>query len=68
VPERDGELQQNKVVNLIPATPAVPAAAANQQNDKYDDEKRGGIHVETPPGSAYTPATTTNAFDPYPFL
>jgi hypothetical protein len=39
--------------NLIPATPAVPAAAAaNQQNDKYDVEKRGGIHVETPPGSA----------------
>jgi hypothetical protein len=31
---------------LIPAAPAVPAAAANQQNDKYDDEKRGGIHVE----------------------
>ena len=30
----------------IPAAPAVPAAAANQQNDKYDDEKRGGIHVE----------------------
>jgi hypothetical protein len=54
------------VVNLIPATPAVPAAAANQQNDKYDDEKR--IHVETPPGSAYALATTTNAFDPYPFL
>ena len=22
------------------------SAAANQQNDKYDDEKRGGIHVE----------------------
>ena len=39
--------------NLIPATSAVPAAAANQQNDKYNDEKRGGIHVETPPGSAY---------------
>ena len=30
---------------LIPAAPAVPAAA-KQQNDKYDDEKRGGIHVE----------------------
>jgi hypothetical protein len=39
--------------NLIPATSAVPAAAANQQNDKYDDEKRGGIHVETPPGSTH---------------
>jgi hypothetical protein len=31
---------------LKPAAPAVPAAAAKQQNDKYDDEKRGGIHVE----------------------
>jgi hypothetical protein len=31
---------------LIPAAPAIPAAAAKQQNDKYDDEKRGGIHVE----------------------
>jgi hypothetical protein len=30
----------------MPAAPAVPASAANQQNDKYDDEKRGGIHVE----------------------
>jgi hypothetical protein len=30
---------------LIPAAPAVPAAA-KQQNDNYDDEKRGGIHVE----------------------
>jgi hypothetical protein len=34
---------------LIPAAPAVPAAAAKQQNDKYDDEKRGGIHVELLP-------------------
>ncbi len=31
---------------LIPAAPAVPAAAGKQQNDKYDDEKRGVIHVE----------------------
>jgi hypothetical protein len=31
---------------LIPAAPAVPAAADKQQNDKYDDEKRGVIHVE----------------------
>jgi hypothetical protein len=30
---------------LIPAAPAVPAAAAKQQNDKNDDEKRGAIHV-----------------------
>ena len=33
---------------LIPAAPAVPAAAAKQQNDKYDDEKRGGIHMRFP--------------------
>jgi hypothetical protein len=31
---------------LKPAAPAVPAAAAKQQNDNYDDEKRGSIHVE----------------------
>jgi hypothetical protein len=34
---------------LIPAAPAVPAAAAKQQNDQYDDEKRGGVHGRTPP-------------------
>jgi hypothetical protein len=33
---------------LVPASTAVPAAAANQQNDKYNDEKRGGIHVRPP--------------------
>jgi hypothetical protein len=60
---------------LIPAAPAVPAAAAKQQNDKYDDEKRGGIHVElllAVPCVFFvlrvsTP-TTTNPLDPYPFL
>jgi hypothetical protein len=31
---------------LIPAAPAVPAATAKQQNDKYDDDKRGGVHGE----------------------
>ena len=35
-------------VNLKPASTAVPAAAAKQQNDKYNDEKRGGIHVRRP--------------------
>ena len=52
---------------LIPAAPAVPAAAAKQQNDKYDDEKRVGIHVElllAVPLRVFalrvsTPATTT---------
>ena len=37
---------QRGVPCLIPAAPAVPAAAGKQQNDKYDDEKRGVIHVE----------------------
>ena len=36
-------------VNLKPASTAVPAAAAKQKNDKYNDEKRGGIHVRLPP-------------------
>ena len=34
---------------LIPAAPAIPAPAAKQQNNKHDDEKRGGIHGRTPP-------------------
>jgi hypothetical protein len=60
---------------LIPAAPAVPATAAKQQNDKYDDEKRGAIHVELlrqRPAcfrtSRVCTATTTNPFDPYSFL
>ena len=60
---------------LIPAAPAVPAATANQHNDKYDDEKRGGIHVEfllavrsVFSHFAYALPLQTNPFDPYPFL
>jgi hypothetical protein len=58
---------------LIPAAPAVPAATANQHNDKYDDEKRGGIHVEfllaVPCVFHFADALPqTNPFDPYPFL
>jgi hypothetical protein len=30
---------------LVPASTAVPAAAAKQQNDDYNEEKRGGIHM-----------------------
>ena len=41
--------------DLIPAAPAVPAAAANQKNDEYDDEKRGGVHSELLLGSAPAP-------------
>jgi len=41
-----GRLIAARFRRLIPAAPAVPAATANQHNDKYDDEKRGGIHVE----------------------
>ena len=32
-------------LRLVPASAAVPAAAAKQQNDDYDDEKRVGIHL-----------------------
>ena len=60
---------------LIPAAPAVPAAAAKQQNDKYDDEKRVGIHVELllalPPACFRTSRFNSrynNLSDPYPFL
>lgn len=35
--------------HLVPASTAVPAAAAKQQYEKHNDEKRGGIHLETPP-------------------
>jgi hypothetical protein len=35
-------------LRLVPASTAVPAAAAKQQNEKYNDEKRGGIHVRFP--------------------
>jgi hypothetical protein len=33
---------------LVPAPTAVPAAAAQQQNDKYDDENRREIHERLP--------------------
>jgi hypothetical protein len=33
---------------LKPASPAVPAAAAEQNDDKNYDEKRGGIHGASP--------------------
>ncbi len=35
-------------IALEPASTAVPAAAAEQQNENYDDEKRGRIHVRRP--------------------
>jgi hypothetical protein len=30
---------------LVPASAAVPTAAKQQNDDYYNDEKRGGIHV-----------------------
>jgi hypothetical protein len=33
---------------LEPASTTVPAAAAEQQNENYNDEKRVGIHVRLP--------------------
>jgi hypothetical protein len=30
----------------VPTSTAVPAAAAEQENEKYNDEKRGGIHLD----------------------
>jgi hypothetical protein len=41
---------------LVPASTAVPAAAAKQQNDKDNYEKRGGIHVRLPRNAAYCAA------------
>jgi hypothetical protein len=35
---------------LVPASSAVPAAAAKQQHKNYNDEKCGGIHASS---SAY---------------
>ena len=29
----------------VPPSAAIPAAAAKQQNENYNDEKRGHIHV-----------------------
>jgi hypothetical protein len=66
--------QAHTTSQLKPAAAAVPAAAAKQQNDNYDDEKRGGIHIEILLGvplrvfalRVSTP-TKTNPLDPYPF-
>jgi len=34
--------------SLEPASTAVPAAAAEQQNENYNDKKRVGIHARLP--------------------
>jgi hypothetical protein len=34
-----------ELLRLVPASAAVPAAAAKEQNDDYNDEKRVGIHL-----------------------
>ena len=41
---------------LVPASTAVPTAATKQQNEKHNDEKRGGIHVRFPRNAAYCAA------------
>jgi hypothetical protein len=41
---------------LVPASTAVPTAAAKQQNEKHNDEKRGDIHVRFPRNAAYCAA------------
>jgi hypothetical protein len=41
---------------LVPASTAVPAAAAKEQNEKYNDEKRGGVHARLPRNAAYCAA------------
>jgi hypothetical protein len=38
---------------LVPASTAVPTAATKQQNEKHNDEKRGGIHMRFPRNAAY---------------
>jgi hypothetical protein len=48
---------------LVPASTAVPTAAAKQQNEKYNDEKRGGIHVSLPRNTAYCAAWNSDFFD-----
>ena len=49
-------LQRRANLRLVPASTAVPAAAAKQQNDKDNYEKRGGIHVRLPRNAAYCAA------------
>jgi hypothetical protein len=41
---------------LVPASTAVPTAAAKQQNENYNDEKRGDIHVHLPRNAAWCAA------------
>jgi hypothetical protein len=45
---------------LVPASTAVPTAATKQQNEKYNDEKRGGIHVRFPRNAAYCAACNSD--------
>jgi hypothetical protein len=47
----------------IPASTAVPTAATEQQNEKYNDEERGGIHVGPPRNAAYCAAWNSDFFD-----
>src|SRR5450759_4540359 len=48
---------------LVPASTAVPTAATKQQNEKHNDEKRGGIHVRFPRNAAYCAAWNSDFFD-----
>jgi len=41
-------LEGSPTLMLVPASAAVPAAAAYQKNEKHDDEKRGCIHLGCP--------------------
>jgi len=45
-------IQQVNQPPLVPASTAVPTAATKQQNEKHNDEKRGGIHVRFPRNAA----------------
>jgi hypothetical protein len=49
-------LQRPAGLKSVPASTAVPAAAAKQQNDKDNDENRRGIHVRLPRNAAYCAA------------
>jgi hypothetical protein len=40
----------------VPASTAVPTAAAKQHNENNNDEKRGDIHLRLPPNAAYCTA------------
>ena len=57
---KDNQVDQ---LPLVPASTAVPTAAAKQQNEKYNDEKRGGIHVRFPRNAAYCAAWNSDFFD-----